>query len=136
MPVLENLHHWLGRKMWGLGQRTGYRKHFQPGDRMCFYAARIGVVAECAVASPSFGLERKKSPKPHLDVPYGIRLRDVRWFEDAPIALTTEVRAELSAFEGRDLSKGWAWFVQGTSKVTQQDFEMLTGRRKPGPNSE
>ena len=68
--------------------------------------------------------------------PYGIRLRDVRWFEDAPIALTTEVRAELSAFEGRDLSKGWAWFVQGTSKVTQQDFEMLTGRRKPGPNSE
>ena len=52
----------------------------------------------------------------------------MRWFEDAPVALTAEVRAEISAFEGRDLKKGWAWFVQGTSKLTPRDFELLTGR--------
>jgi len=132
MPVLENLHHWLDRGMWGLGQRTGYRKSFRPGDRLCFYAVRIGVVVECTVTSLAFDLDRKKSPKPHLEVPYGIRLKDVRWFEDTPIALTPEVRAELSAFEGRDLNKGWAWFVQGTSKLTAEDFELLTGLRKPG----
>lgn len=132
MPVLENLHHWLDQGMWGLGQRTGYRKSLRPGDRLCFYAARIGVVAECTVTSPAFDLDCKKSPKPHLDVPYGIRLQDVRWFEDTPIVLTPEVRAELSAFQGRDLNKGWAWFVQGTSKLTAEDFELLTGRRKPG----
>ena len=132
MPVLENLHHWLDRSMWGLGQRTGYRKSFRPGDRLCFYAVRIGVVAECTVTSPAFDLDRKKSPKPHLDVPYGIRLKDVRWFEDTPLALIPEVRAELSAFQGRDLDKGWAWFVQGTSKLTADDFELLTGKRKPG----
>lgn len=131
MPVLENLHHWLDQGMWGLGQRTGYRKSFRPGDRLCFYAVRIGVVVECTVTSPAFDLDRKKSPKPHLEVPYGIRLKDVRWFEDTPIALTPEVRAELSAFEGRDLNKGWAWFVQGTSKLTAEDFELLTGLRKP-----
>jgi len=131
MPVLENLHHWLERGMWGLGQRTGYRKAFRPGDRLCFYAARTGVVAECTAASAAFELDRKQSPKPKLDVPYGIRLKDVRWFEDTPIALTPEVRAELSAFQGRDLSKGWAWFVQGTSKLTRGDFELLTGRRDP-----
>ena len=131
MPVLENLHHWLDRGMWGLGQRTGYRKSFRPGDRLCFYAARIGVVAECTVTSPAFDLDRKESPKPHLDVPYGIRLKDVRWFEDTAVVLTPEVRAELSAFQGRDLNKGWAWFVQGTSKLTAEDFELLTGQRKP-----
>ena len=132
MPVLENLHHWLDRGMWGLGQRTGYRKFFRPGDRLCFYAARIGVVAECIVTSPAFDLDRKKSPKPNLDVPYGIRLEDVRWFEDTPVVLTPEVRAELSAFQGRDLSKGWAWFVQGTSKLTVEDFELLIGQRRSG----
>jgi hypothetical protein len=131
MPVLENLHHWLDRGMWGLGQRTGYRRAFRPGDRLCFYAVRIGVVAECTVVSPAFELDQKESPKPHLDVPYGIRLKDVRWFEHTPVALTTEVRAELSAFLGRNLSKGWAWFVQGTSRLTAEDFELLTGRRKP-----
>jgi hypothetical protein len=129
MPVLDNLHHWLDRRMWGFGQRTGYRKALRPGDRLCFYAARIGVVAECKAASPAFELARKESPKPKLDIPYGIRLKDLRWFEDAPIGLTTEVRAKLSAFQDRDLSKGWAWFVQGTSKLTQKDFELLTGRR-------
>jgi hypothetical protein len=132
MRVLDNLHHWLDRGMWGLGQRTGYRTAFRLGDRLCFYASRIGVVAECTAASPAFDLDPKKSPKPHLDVPYGIRLEGVRWFEDTPIFLTTEIRAELSAFQGRDLSKGWAWFVQGTSKVTSEDFELLTGQRVPG----
>ena len=130
-PVLENLHLWLDQGMWGLGERTGYRKSFRPGDRLCFYAVRIGVVVECRVASSAYALEPSKSPKPDLAVPYGIQLEDVRWFDDEPVPLTTEVRAELTAFQGRDLTKGWAWFVQGTSKLTQEDFELLTGRRQP-----
>jgi hypothetical protein len=128
MPVLQNLHHWLERNLWGLGQRTGYRKAFQAGDRLCFYAVGKGVVVEATTTSACFELSKRSSPKPHLDVPFGIKLKDVRWFEDAPIALTAEVRAQLSAFQGRDLSKGWAWFVQGTSKLTKEDFELLTGR--------
>jgi len=131
-PVLENLHHWLDQGMWGLGQRTGYRKSFRAGDRLCFYAVRIGVVVECTVVSPAFELDRKRSPKPKLDVPYGIELRDVRWFEESPVALTTDVRGGLSAFKGRDLKKGWAWFVQGTSKLTPEDYALLTMRRKAG----
>lgn len=128
MPVLENLHHWIDRGMWGLGQRTGYRKSFQPGDKLCFYAVRIGVVVEATVDSLFFELTKKTSPKPHLDVPYGIKLKDVRWFDDAPVPLTPGVRSQLGAFQDRDLNKGWAWFVQGTSKLTAQDFELLTGR--------
>jgi hypothetical protein len=129
-PVLENLHIWLDRGLWGLGQRTGYRKSFEQGDRLCFYAARIGVVAEARAASASFELSKDESPKPDLDVPYGLHLTDVRWFEDDPVALTRDLRAQLSAFEGRDLDKGWAWFVQGTSKVTARDFERMTQTSK------
>jgi len=128
-PVLENLHCWLDRGLWGLGKRTGYRKAFQVGDKFCFYAARTGVVAECTVASVACELDPRESPKPHLHVPFGIHLRDFRWFEDAPVTLTPELRAELSAFQGRDLYKGWAWFVQGTSKLTREDFELLTRQR-------
>jgi hypothetical protein len=38
---------------------------------------------------------------------------------------------EPQRFQGRDLSKGWAWFVQVMSKLTADDFELFTGR-KPG----
>ena len=126
LPVLQNLHHWLDRAMWGLGERTGYRSAFKPGDRLCFYASRIGVVAESTAASQAFELDPEKSPKPHLSVPYGIRIENLRWFDKEPIVLTPEVREQLSAFQGRDLSKGWAWFVQGTSKLTEKDFLLLT----------
>lgn len=125
-PVIDNLHRWLDKGLWGLGQRTGYRKSFAAGDRVCFYAARIGVVAEGVITSSSFELSRKQNPS-SVEVPYAIRLDQVRWFDD-PIELTTEVRKELDAFEGRDPEKGWAWFVQGTSKLTEHDFKLLTGR--------
>lgn len=128
MPVLVNLHHWLDKGMWGLGARTGYRKALKTGDKLCFYAVGKGVIAEAEVVSPAFELERKQSPKPHLEVPYAVRLRNIRWFEESPVPLTTEIRATLSAFQGRDMSKGWAWFVQGTSKVTEEDFRILTSQ--------
>ena len=125
-PVIENLHRWLDKGLWGLGQRTGYRKTFVAGDRVCFYAARIGVVAEGVIASSSFKLSRRENPST-VQVPYAIRLERVRWLEE-PAELTTEVRSQLNAFQGRDPDKGWAWFVQGTSKLTEHDFGLLTGQ--------
>jgi hypothetical protein len=62
-----------------------------------------------------------------VEVPYAIRLEEVHWLRE-PIELTAEVRGRLSAFQGRDPDKGWAWFVQGTSKLTEDDFNLLTGR--------
>jgi hypothetical protein len=38
------------------------------------------------------------------------------------------MRQQLDAFRGRNSGKGWAWFVQGTSKLTEHDYELLTGR--------
>jgi len=125
VAVIENMHRWLDKGLWGLGQRTGYRKDFVPGDRLCFYAARIGVAVEAMVASSFFELSPKQSPVTY-EVPYGIRLEKVRWLA-SPVELSAEVRQQLSAFQERDPNKGWAWFVQGTSKLTEKDFKLLTG---------
>jgi hypothetical protein len=125
-PVIENLHRWLDKGLWGLGQRTGYRKNFAPGDHLCFYAVRIGVVAEAVIASASFDLSQKENPST-VEVLYAIKLKKVRWLEE-PVELTAEVRRQLGAFQGRDPNKGWAWFVQGTSKLTENDFNLLTGK--------
>lgn len=131
LPAMDNLHRWLDEGMWGLGKRTGYRKDLQPGDRICFYAVRIGIVAEALVASRSYRLgENGINPAPY-PVPFAIDLRDVKWLAE-PIELTAEVRSRLSAFQGRDLEKGWAWFVQGTSKLTSDDFNLLTGKTRLG----
>jgi hypothetical protein len=37
-----------------------------------------------------------------------------------------ELRSQLEQFEGRDPKKSWAWYVQGTGKVTKSDFGILT----------
>lgn len=126
MAVIENLHRWLDNGLWGLGQRTGYRKSFAAGDHLCFYAVRIGVVAEAIVASSSFDLSRKENPST-VEVQYGVRLKQVRWLNE-PIELTIEMRGQLNAFHGRDPHKGWAWFVQGTSKLTENDYNLLIGK--------
>ncbi|MBI2957186.1 MAG: EVE domain-containing protein [Acidobacteria bacterium] len=126
-PVLKNLHRWLDAGLWGLGERTRYRAAFKKGDRLCFYAKGIGVLAEALLDSPSFILSPQENPS-KVSVRYGLRLKDVRWFEKRPIQITEQVRSRLSAFKDRDLAKGWAWFVQTTSRLTGEDFDVLTGQ--------
>lgn len=132
-PVLQNLHRWLGRNLWGLGERTRYRKHFKAGDRFCFYAKGIGVVAEATADSPVFVLQRKDGPvdlkAADLKSAYGIRLKDLRWFDENPIEITSNLRSQLSSFESREPDKGWSWFVQTTSRLTPHDFAVLTERK-------
>jgi len=126
MPPVDNLRHWLERGMWGIGERTAYRNSVKPGDRLCFYAARTGVVAYATAASPSKELSPSESPKPNLDVPYHIKIRDLCWLE-APIPITKKLRGRLKAFEGRQEEKNWAWLVQGTTKLEPDDFRLLVG---------
>jgi hypothetical protein len=127
-PVEKNLHRWLDKGLWGLGQRTPYRKEFKAGDKICFYAAHIrGVVAIAEFASGSYDLSAKDNPG-KAEVLYGIRLRNVKWLKK-PIELTQDRRGRLSHFQERDLSRGWAWYVQGTKRLTPEDFAILTDER-------
>jgi hypothetical protein len=124
-PVEKNLHRWLDKGLWGLGQRTAFRKEFQAGDAVAFYAAHIkGVVAVAELASGAFELPHGENPS-KTQIPYGIRLKDVRWLKK-PIVVSRDVRAKISHFQGRDLDASWAWFVQGTKRLTPEDFAVLT----------
>lgn len=119
--ILENL---LGQEIWGLGKGTPYRKEFEPGDKLCFYAVRTGIMATATVKSKA-----REETHPAItkdEYPFVIDVGDVEWL-DKPIELTEEIRGQLSAFEDKDPSGSWGWFVQGTSKLTKKDFRILAG---------
>lgn len=107
------------------GERTAGRNDLKPGDRICFYQSGVGVVAEAEVASLP---ERKNVPVArHPDkYPWSFQVTNVRYFFEQPVILDAQLRAQLDAFKGRDPEGPWAWFVQGTHKVSDHDFVVLT----------
>jgi hypothetical protein len=115
--------------LYAFGEHAPGRKHIKPGDWIGFYANGKGVVAHARVAS----LPEKK---PHKAVraaerfPWVFRLSEPTLYIDKPVVIDAELRGRLEAFKGRDPKKSWAWYVQGTGKVTENDFRILTVGRK------
>lgn len=117
--------------IYAFGQRTPGRSRLKAGDWMCFYASGKGVVAHAQVSSAPV-------KEPHCKVrhsdeyPWVFRLSEAVLYLDDPIVIDYETRGKLAAFKGRDPSKSWAWFVQGTHQITDTDFKMLTheGKRR------
>jgi hypothetical protein len=112
------------------GERTPGRKRLHVGDYLCFYETGVGVVAEAKVASlPEY---RTLSFIPDAEkYPWSFRVTNVRYFFDAPVVIDAPLRAQLEAFQGRDPTRSWSWFVQATRDVTEHDFLLLTGRTDP-----
>jgi hypothetical protein len=108
---------------------TPGRKGLKPGDRICFYETGVGVVAEAEVDSHP---EEKKIPyvRDPEKFPWAFRVKNARYFFDQPVVIDAALRSHLDAFKGRDPEGPWAWLVQGTRKVTEHDFHVLTGRCK------
>jgi hypothetical protein len=114
-------------QIYAFGERTPGRKHIKPGDWICFYASGKGVVAHARVTSRPEELVHPAVRHPdryrwvfHLDNPH--------LYLDAPVVIDTGLRERLEAFEGRDPTKPWAWFVQATNKISEHDFDTLTRR--------
>jgi hypothetical protein len=122
----------LGSGWYVFGERTPTRKALTEGDHLCFYEVKVGVVAEAVVASAP---ERRALPQARSPerFPWAFRVRDVRFFFDAPVAVDTNLRSQLDAFRNRDPHGPWAWFVQGTHTVTPHDFALLTGQKAEEP---
>jgi hypothetical protein len=114
-------------RIYAFGERTPGRKHLKPGDWICFYASGTGVVAHAKVVS-------SPEKKPHHRIrdperyPWVFRLKEADLHLDEPVVIDAAVRSRLDAFQGRDLNKSWAWFVQATRKITGHDFNILTQR--------
>ena len=107
------------------GDRTPGRKKLKPGDQLAFYESGKGVVA-CAEVASSPELRKVAHVRHAEKYPWAFKVRNVRYFFDRPVAIDSEIRAKLEAFRGRELQRSWSWFVQGTRKLTQHDFEVLT----------
>jgi hypothetical protein len=117
------------KKIYAFGDRTPGRRHLNPGDMICFYAAGKGVVAHARVASRP---EKKKhnftrNPEKY---PWLFHLKNEKLYLDTPVIIDTTMRTKLEAFEGIDPNRAWGWFVTSTRKLSEKDFEKLTRTEK------
>jgi hypothetical protein len=111
-------------EIYAFGERTPGRKHLKQGDWICFYATAKGVVAHARVRKPPL-----RNPHPKVrdskKYPWVFQLENVKLYLDKPVVIDTELRKQLDAFQGRDPTKSWAWFVQATRRITEHDFKLL-----------
>lgn len=116
----------VGREnIYAFGANTPGRKRIKPDDKIAFYANGKGVIANATVASlPE--LKPHKAVRHSDRYPWTFRVRDPVLYLDNPVVIDAELRSRLRAFERREPSKAWAWFVQDTREITQHDFNMLT----------
>jgi len=112
-------------KIYAFGERTPGRRHLKSGDMICFYAVGKGVVAHAEVLS-----QPEKGSHPSIQqperYPWLFRLKNENLYLDNPIVIDALLRAQLDAFRERDANKSWAWFVQATRKISENDFNVLT----------
>jgi hypothetical protein len=119
-------------KIFAFAERTPNRKYLKPGDRICFYESRRGVVAHAIVASKP---ENQPHPKVRNNQRYSwtFKLEQADLYLSDPIVINLTLVSRLEAFRGRDPSQAWNWLVQATTKLTENDFKILTGQSKNTP---
>lgn len=125
--IEEALHRLLVKyKVYAYGDRTPGRKTIKPRDKICFYATGKGVMADATVTS----FPEKRMQEGIKDIqkyPWIFDLKDSCLYLENPIIINAEIRTRLGAFKDKDpYESNWAWFVQGTKKISEHDFEILT----------
>jgi hypothetical protein len=119
----------LGAGIYAFGDKTRGRKAIKPGDWICFYASGLGIVAHARVKS-------RPENKPHRlvrhkeEYPWTFQIADAEIYTDKPVVIDEALRARLEAFRGRGPSKAWSWLVQGTGRISEHDFRILTRKGK------
>jgi hypothetical protein len=101
---------------------------------MCFYATGTGVLGHARVVSTPKEMQ-------HPAVRQGERycwvfhVDRAEFYPESPVVIDGALRSLLEAFEGRDPERSWAWFVQGTHKVREHDFRVLTRQQERGEDT-
>lgn len=114
----QAIHRQLSANRYSWGERTPFVRDLRPGDHICFYAAKVGVVADAAVAS--------RAEHAHGAFPWHFAVTDPH-FISPPVLIDADLRARLDAFNDKDpTSTRWSWFVQVTREVSENDFKLLT----------
>jgi hypothetical protein len=100
----------------------------EPGDRICFYVGKQGVVADAEVLTSPRREAHGAVLYPDKNL-FTFKLQNERVYLDAPVVIDAAARSKLDAFRDRDPGKQWAWFVQSTHGISENDFDILTERR-------
>ncbi len=117
----------VDEKIWAFGENTPGRKLIQPGDWVCFYLSKKGVVAHGQVASnPTY----QKNPKERVPekYPWVFNLVNIVVYPKTPVPLDENLRRDLDALKNRDTKSRWGWFVQSNRRVSETDFNKLIRR--------
>jgi hypothetical protein len=112
-------------KIFAFGERTPGRKHMKVGDWICFYAAANGVVAHARIMNPPERKPDKRVKEPE-NYPWLVTFDEVKLYIDNPVVIDSGLRSKLDAFSDKSPDTPWAWFVQSTHKLSENDFSLLT----------
>ena len=128
---LDYLKAWLPTGAWIIGPTVQDRLTPQAGDRCCFFASYVGLVATAEIAGPADQRVPKEDwPGPDEWGPgyFRLPLRDVHWLPE-PRKIPTDLRRQLDALQpqkaGRRRPGLMDWSVL---PLTEHDFHILTGR--------
>lgn len=127
LPSPERIRDIVGKhKIFAITEANYIRTSPQKGDRICFYASSVGVVADAEIAGEP---EKQSDDRIPNSAKYCVvfPLNRVRLYIEQPVVLNHHVRAQLRGL-GHDENASWAWFVHNFHGICDADFRILTRR--------
>jgi hypothetical protein len=113
---------------YAFGKGNPKQVELKRGDRICFYAAPRGVVADATVLHRPEDRKRPDGDR-YKEYPWVCLLKNVNLYLNKPVVIDPTMRWRLDEFKGRDHRKNWGWFVQRTRELSPRDFAHLARRR-------
>jgi hypothetical protein len=116
--------------IYAFGDRIKARDHVKPGDWICFYATRRGVIGYARVAS----LPRREEHPAIIHpghYPWIIDVDGENLFTGDPVIIDQEMRGLMEAYKDKGQSDNWGWLVLTTREISERDFLLLTRQQTP-----
>ena len=122
-PATDTIRNYLNKGYYIFAAETPFRAAIRPGDKICFYASKVGVVASADITSAA---ELRPAPDIPEEYPWVFSLANAHYFFERPVVLTADLCAKLDACK-KSGPTNWNWIVSFTKNLTAHDFGVLTG---------
>ena len=123
----ERVRNLIGKhKIFAIRGKIDGKSPLNQGDGICFYGAKIGIVAHARLGNNPVAMVNSELFGTHLSL-LAFKLEDVHLMLDNPVLITPELRARLDIYKGRPSGSAWGWPFQSTRKLSDHDFRILTG---------